>query len=236
MPDVDYNDILDYEKQLINKPFRSPLKDHHCYKSMEASADAPTPKVKRGRPKKNEIVKIDNDNVVNMKDYVRINNCDLGIKEYNGERVVTFKDIDAVHGRVDGNARKRFNDNKNKFIEGVDYHRVLKSEKRTLGNIEVPNRGVMIFTETGYMMLVKTFTDDLSWKVQRQLVNSYFKLKEVKNAYNTNQTVDVSSLQVPDILEMIAKEFKNQQNKIQEQDSKIVELEGKFNALKKALG
>ncbi|HNQ43870.1 MAG TPA: hypothetical protein PKI59_05545 [Candidatus Cloacimonadota bacterium] len=31
------------------------------------------------------------------------------------------------------------------------------------------------FTESGYLMLVKSLTDDLSWAVQRELVNSYFR-------------------------------------------------------------
>lgn len=32
-----------------------------------------------------------------------------------------------------------------------------------------------LITEQGYLMLVKSFTDDLAWKVQRQLVKSYFR-------------------------------------------------------------
>ena len=37
-------------------------------------------------------------------------------------------------------------------------------------------RGPIVFlTETGYLMLIKSFTDDLSWKTQRQLVNRYFR-------------------------------------------------------------
>lgn len=35
----------------------------------------------------------------------KINNTDITIKEHNGQRVVTFKDIDAVHGRPDGTAK-----------------------------------------------------------------------------------------------------------------------------------
>lgn len=50
-----------------------------------------------------------------------INDKPLPVKEYKGNRVVTFKEIGAVHGRKDGTARKRFNDNKKRFIEGVDY-------------------------------------------------------------------------------------------------------------------
>lgn len=34
-------------------------------------------------------------------------------------------------------------------------------------------------TESGYLMLVKSFNDDLAWQVQRCLVNAYFKVKEV---------------------------------------------------------
>lgn len=47
-----------------------------------------------------------------------INNIPVIVKEYQGQRVVTFKDIDAVHDRPEGTARKRFNDNKKHFIEG----------------------------------------------------------------------------------------------------------------------
>ncbi len=48
---------------------------------------------------------------------------------------------------------------------------------RTLG-LERPQGGfpekVILVTESGYLMLVKSFTDDLAWKVQRELVKSYF--------------------------------------------------------------
>lgn len=99
--------------------------------------------------------------------------------------MVTFKDIDMVHGRPDGTARKRFSDNRNRFIEGEDFF-VLKpsdlentrlSEKRTSGIDAVNPRGTAFITEQGYLMLVKSFTDDLAWDVQRQLVNGYFKTK-----------------------------------------------------------
>lgn len=112
----------------------------------------------------------------------------LNPKEYNGQRVVTFKDIDAVHGRTEGTARKRFADNKSRFIEGVDYFVVTPkslentgmSEKRTSGIEDVNARGTTFVTETGYLMLVKSFTDDLAWAVQRELVNHYFKKKEME--------------------------------------------------------
>lgn len=110
---------------------------------------------------------------------VTINSTDISIKEYKGKRVVTLKEIDQCHGRPEGTARKRFNDNKAHFIEGVDYFNAQMSEKRTLG-FEIPNRGLTLITESGYLMLVKSFTDDLAWDVQRQLVNSYFKVEKSK--------------------------------------------------------
>lgn len=110
---------------------------------------------------------------------VTINKTELPIKEYQGQRVVTMKEIDEVHQRPDGTARKRFNDNKNHFIEGTDFFTITQpSEIRTLG-LERPQGGtpksVTLITESGYLMLVKSFTDDLAWTVQRQLVNIYFR-------------------------------------------------------------
>lgn len=110
-----------------------------------------------------------------MNEVVRIENADIFVKEYDGMRVVTFKDIDMVHGRPDGTARKRFNDNKEHLIINEDYFvRKTDEAKREYG-ITAPN-GLILLTEQGYLMLVKSFTDDLAWKVQRQLVNSYFKV------------------------------------------------------------
>lgn len=117
-------------------------------------------------------------------DVIQINDFDLSVKEYQGERVVTFKDIDEVHGRVKGTARKRFNDNREHFIEGVDFFKTKCSEVRpffghTLPNGFNPNGDITLLTESGYLMLVKSFTDDIAWSVQRQLVNSYFRVKQI---------------------------------------------------------
>ena len=70
-----------------------------------------------------------------------INNTQISIKEFSGKRVVTFKNIDAVHGRPDGTARKRFNDNREHFITGEDFFVLTQpSEIRTLG-IQRPQGG-----------------------------------------------------------------------------------------------
>ena len=67
-----------------------------------------------------------------MNDVITIENTEMQIREYNGERVVTFKDIDTVHQRADGTASRNFRKNKKHFIEGVDYIRRNSSEASRL--------------------------------------------------------------------------------------------------------
>jgi hypothetical protein len=110
-----------------------------------------------------------------------INDIPVTIKEYQGQRVVTLKDIDTVHGRPDGTARRNFNTNKKYFIEGEDYFKITPYEFRTaIGEMDSRQQNdVTLITESGYLMLVKSFTDDLAWNVQRQLVKIYFRAKEM---------------------------------------------------------
>lgn len=112
-----------------------------------------------------------------MSNLVKIGNQEISTKEFNNQRVVTFKDIDTVHERAEGTARKRFNDNKKHFIEGTDFFKITPSEFRTaIGDMDLRQQNdITLITESGYLMLVKSFTDDLAWEVQRQLVDSYFR-------------------------------------------------------------
>lgn len=119
--------------------------------------------------------------VATVENAVMVGNHTLPIKEYNNVRVVTFKDIDIVHERPTGTARRNFNKNKDYFIEGEDYFIVKPSDFRMyeIRTSEINNHGTTLITESGYLMLVKSFTDDLAWKVQRELVNTYFRVKDV---------------------------------------------------------
>lgn len=120
---------------------------------------------------------------------VKINNTDLSVKELNGQRVVTFKDVDMLHERVEGTAKRNFSDNKKHFIENEDYFFVKPSDvqKYEIRTSEINNRGTYLITESGYLMLVKSLQDDLAWKVQRELVNNYFRVKDVVQAVNTSE-------------------------------------------------
>lgn len=112
---------------------------------------------------------------------VIIANENVSVKEYKGQRVVTFKDIDTVHQRPSGTARRNFNTNKKHFIEGEDYFKICANEIRTRKIMEISpkvHEDIVLITESGYLMLVKSFTDDLSWDVQRELVKCYFRVKD----------------------------------------------------------
>lgn len=113
-----------------------------------------------------------------MSEVIAIENTEMQIREYNGQRVVTFKDIDTVHQRKPGTAKASFRRNKKYFQEETDYVVLARNSIGTLSTIEnIPPKGITLLTESGYLMIVKTFTDDLSWKVQRELVNTYFRVK-----------------------------------------------------------
>lgn len=127
-----------------------------------------------------------------MNDVMTVENTEMQIREYNGQRVVTFKDIDRVHQRKSGTAKASFRRNKKYFQDGLDYIVLTKDNvngtQSTIGNI--PPRGITLLTKTGYLMIVKTFTDDLSWSVQRQLVNNYFEKRVVQNVVDEVPKID----------------------------------------------
>ena len=137
-----------------------------------------------------------------MSDVMTVENTEMQIREYNGQRVVTFKDIDRVHQRKSGTAKASFRRNKKYFQDGLDYIVLTKDNVNgTLSTIgKIPPRGITLLTETGYLMIVKTFTDDLSWSVQRQLVNNYFEKRVVQNVVEEAPKIDKDKEQLIDRL------------------------------------
>ncbi|MCP4702843.1 MAG: ORF6N domain-containing protein [Gammaproteobacteria bacterium] len=109
--------------------------------------------------------------------HITVAGTNLPLIEYKGQIVVTLAMIDKAHQRPDGTAKRNFNENKHNLIKDEDWYLIEFSQKdefRTF-EIEIPPRGLIVVTECGYTMIVKSFKDDLSWKVQRMLVNNYFK-------------------------------------------------------------
>lgn len=120
-------------------------------------------------------------------------------KTYNGEIVVSFKDIDKVHGKADGTAgrffrlhRDHFNKDKDYFIakpndiksgalvfqSGTSFRSENEIEKYENRTFEINNNGTILLTAQGYAMITKPYNDALAWQVQRALVNRYFESED----------------------------------------------------------
>lgn len=117
-----------------------------------------------------------------MDNLIEINNVSIRIKEYNDQRVITFKDVDRAHQRPDGTARKAFNRNKKRFIKDEDYFMITREDEIPMSvswTLKIPPKGITLITESGYLMISKVFDDDIAWDVQRKLVNTYFRTKQL---------------------------------------------------------
>ncbi|MGG7059877.1 ORF6C domain-containing protein [Clostridium tertium] len=153
---------------------------------------------------------------------VKINNADLSVKEFKGQRVVTFKDIDMLHERVEGTAGRNFRENRfnsdgsKRFIEGEDFFFIKPAdvENNEIRRSEINNKGTYLITESGYLMLVKSLQDDLAWKVQRELVNNYFRVKEV-----------VKELSPKEMLELQFNFTKEVEEKVEKIDTRVSAVE-----------
>ncbi len=55
---------------------------------------------------------------------VTIGNTEIPVVGDKGQRVVTFAMIDQVHGRCERTARRNFDQNKDCFIESVDFYHI----------------------------------------------------------------------------------------------------------------
>lgn len=132
---------------------------------------------------------------------ITVNGMGLVLKHYNAVPVITFEEVDMVHQRKDGSARRNFTNNREHFIEGVDYYLITLEDYRDRYDHDYlkgggnPTLRKTLLTETGYYLLAKTFNDKLSWDIQRALVLSYF------NADKKDSTIYDYLRQVVNLLE-----------------------------------
>ena len=56
-----------------------------------------------------------------MTELVNVEGTELAVREYDGQRVVTFRDIDEVHRRPSGTAKNSLRRKKKHFEVGKDY-------------------------------------------------------------------------------------------------------------------
>lgn len=155
-----------------------------------------------------------------MDNKIIIFNKEIEIKEYNGERVITAYDIAELHGRDVKVINQQFNNNRNKFIENEDYFIAKKNlihgvMSFTLANKLQNLKEIILFTYSGYLLLAKTFNDELSWKIQKELVKTYFKLRELKDRVESGE-LEIRNAQ--------SKEINDKPTELQQYNLKRAEL------------
>lgn len=151
-----------------------------------------------------------------MSNVVTIDGKQLLAIEHNGQRVVTLTQVDTVHVRIEGTAYRNFREHKHRLIEGEDYFKVGADEFRRHLNPDhskFASGDVILLAESGYLMLVKSFTDDLAWSVQRQLVNGYFRSQQ--------------SLAVPQTMAQALRLAAEQAEQLEKQAAQLVEAASK---------
>lgn len=114
---------------------------------------------------------------------VSIQGTDVQRVTYHDEPVVTLDQIDRVHERASGTARRNYNANKKRFVAGVDYFEPGSYEIRTMSKNGVfpqgTTRGTLI-TRKGYLKLVKSLNDDVAWEVFDEMIDRYFMVEAIK--------------------------------------------------------
>ena len=131
-------------------------------------------------------------NVVSDDEFLEINGAKIERKEYNNEYVLTSWDISKIHKREVREVNQNLKNSRSKMIENEDYYIVPKAklaESKILIQDYIPNnvKEIILFTESGYLMLTKSFNDEFSWQIQRELIKNYFKLKKLRNALENGE-------------------------------------------------
>ena len=131
-------------------------------------------------------------NVVSDDNFLEINGVKIERKEYNGVPVVTSWDIAKIHSKENRRVNENFKNVKEKLVLGEDYFALNRkeiSESNFSIQEKIPNnvKTIYLFTEMGYLMLSKTFNDDFSWEIQRELIKNYFNMKKLKNALENGE-------------------------------------------------
>lgn len=97
--------------------------------------------------------------------------------EHKGERVITLGMMDEAHERPDGTAGRAFRKHREKLEEGRHYFVDANRRETSIRPEQGGGKDPVLLTERGYLVLVKTFRDDLAWKVQEDLVEGYFRAR-----------------------------------------------------------
>lgn len=133
-----------------------------------------------------------------MRNAITVHNNRMPLVEFQGQRVVTFAMVDEAHQRPDGTAAATFRRHRHRFTEKQHFFELTGDvlHRQTFpGLFPAHTRKGIVITEMGYLLLVKPFHDDLSWVIQEELVNAYFR--------HIPQFPELHKVRVPDAAELV---------------------------------
>jgi phage regulator Rha-like protein len=117
-----------------------------------------------------------------QRNLVTIGSQEIAKFAYNEVPVVTFEQIAAVHGVNAKTVQSSFREHRARFQESKHFYRLdfVEASQLLAGQgVKISPNGLTLFTEAGYLMLVKPMRDDKSWEVQEKMIEAYFRAKQI---------------------------------------------------------
>jgi len=112
-----------------------------------------------------------------MPEPIRIGQHNLEQYVCNDMPVVTFEQVACVHEVSVETVKSSFRKNKNRFQDGKHTYMLDFAEGQQVLRAPVSPNGIRVFTEAGYLLLVKPMRDDRAWEVQERMIEAYFRDK-----------------------------------------------------------
>ncbi len=119
--------------------------------------------------------------------------------------VLTVKQIAEIHGVEIKHINETINKNIRRFKEDVDYQDLKKVVDLTdysllleLGytNMQIgKSKNIYVLSERGYSKLIKIMDTDLAWQIHDELIDNYFKMKEIIQSISQEKQVTLTKKQ-----------------------------------------
>lgn len=168
-------------------------------------------------------------------DIVKINNQDVAVIEWNGERVITTTQLAGVYETDVNNIQMNYSNNKERFKEGIHYFYLdgdaLRIFKKSLPNeIGEPLKFIpklYLWTHRGASRHCKILDTEKAWEQFDNLEDAYF-----------NPQPSVNTDQLSPELQMFGKLYEvvaRQELKQKEQEQKMEQLDNKIDSIKEVV-
>lgn len=111
---------------------------------------------------------------------------DLKVIEYRNQRVVTNEQMASGYGTDPIRIRQNYHENKDRFVEGKHYFKVVGAELNNLRvafnylQISSKTRSLMLWTERGAANHAKMLETDQAWEYYNDLTEFYFTQRDAK--------------------------------------------------------